>query len=141
MGFCCGASMIGSKGTLKHSGTEVHNVPLLFCPVCKRVEVHQEIVSEYEILAEYAHGDGAVDVDFSDVIDENRVEQLYENCVNHEKENPLDIAATQIDMALDLMMFARQLKDYEWESQLQHRLRVLSDQRIKLLRKKSKERA
>ena len=61
--------------------------------------------------------------------------------MNHENENPFDITTTQIDMALDLMIFARQVEDVEWESQLQRRLRVLSDQKLKLQRKKSKEKA
>lgn len=132
MSFCCGASMIGTKGTLKHIRTHIHNVPLLFCPVCHRVEVHYLVEGEYEILAEYAHGDGASEVDFEDYVEDKYGDGLYENCVSSENEDPLDLVRNQIDMALDLMIVAKQLHDEEWENQLKKRLSVLSQRRNKL---------
>lgn len=137
MSFCCGASMMGTKGTLKHIRTQIHNVPLLFCPVCHRVEVHYMIENEYEILAEYAHGDGAPEVDFKEYVEEKDHQLLYENCVNHENEDPLEIVRSQIDMALDLMTIAKQWQDTDWEKQLVTRLGVLSQRRSKLKKKKS----
>ncbi|MGG1312653.1 MULTISPECIES: hypothetical protein [Cohnella] len=131
MSFCCGASMIGTKGTLKHFRTRIHNVPILFCPVCHRVEVHYLVENEYEILAEYAHGDGASEVDFNDYVDESD-KALHENCINHEDEDPLYIVQYQIDMALDLLTFAKELKDAEWEQQLKRRLGMLAQRRHKL---------
>ncbi len=137
MSFCCGASMIGTKGTLKHIRTQIHNVPLLFCPVCHRVQVHHLAENEYEILAEYAHGDGALEVDFQEYVDGKDHAGLYENCVNHENEDPAEIVRSQIDMALDLLSVAKQWKDEEWEAQLKKRLTVLSQRRDKLRRKKA----
>jgi hypothetical protein len=137
MSFCCGASMLGTKGTLKHIRTRIHNVPLLFCPVCHRVEVHYLVESEYEILAEYAHGDGAVEVDFSDYVDHKSMDELYENCVNNESEDPEEVVKSQIDMALDLLMVAKLLGDAEWEEQLKKRLQMLSHRRSKLKAKKT----
>lgn len=137
MSFCCGASMIGTKGTLKHIRTQIHNVPLLFCPVCHRVEVHHLIENEYEILAEYAHGDGAPEVDFLEYVEEKENHYLYENCVNNENEDPAEIVRNQIDMALDLLMVAKEWQDTEWEGQLLKRLGVLSQRRDKLKQKKS----
>lgn len=134
MSFCCGASMIGSKGSLRHIRTQIHNVPLLFCPVCHRVEVHYKVESEYEILAEYAHGDGASEVDFQDYVDHNAESALYENCVNTDTEEPADMLHSQIDMALDLLGAAMQLQDKEWEQQLKKRLISLNDRRNKLQR-------
>lgn len=131
MSFCCGASMIGSKGTLKHYRTRIHNVPILFCPVCQRIEVHYLVENEYEILAEYAHGDGASEVDFHDYVDESDKE-LIENCVNHEDEDPMAIVQNQIDMALDLLSFAKELGDGDWEQQLKRRLGVLAGRKLKL---------
>ncbi|WP_027092554.1 hypothetical protein [Cohnella thermotolerans] len=136
MSFCCGASMIGTKGTLKHYRTRIHNVPILFCPVCHRVEVHYLVENEYEILAEYAHGDGASEVDFHDYVDESD-KALNENCVNHEDEDPMTIVQSQIDMALDLLSFAKQLGDEEWEQQLKRRLGVLAGRRHKLRLKRT----
>jgi hypothetical protein len=136
MSFCCGASMIGTKGTLKHYRTRIHNVPILFCPVCHRVEVHYLVENEYEILAEYAHGDGASEVDFHDYVDESD-KALNENCVNHEDEDPMTIVQSQIDMALDLLSFAKQLGDEEWERQLKRRLGVLAGRRHKLRLKRT----
>ncbi|WNQ10335.1 hypothetical protein MJA45_22350 [Paenibacillus aurantius] len=132
MSFCCGASMIGTKGTLKHIRTHIHNVPILFCPVCHRVEVHHLAQNEYEILAEYAHGDGAPEIDFMEYVESGSGDELFENCVNHENEDPLDIVLSQIDMALDLMTVAKQLQDSEWEGQLKKRLQMLSKRRAKL---------
>ena len=132
MSFCCGASMIGTRGTLKHYRTQIHNVPLLFCPVCHHTEVHYLIENEYEILAEYAHGDGAAEVDFAEYVDTGDNGRLYENCVNSENEEPLDIVRTQIDMALDLLIVARQLEDSFWQNELKKRLKVLSERRARL---------
>ena len=114
MSFCCGASMIGTSGTLKHFRTHIHNVPILFCPVCHRVEIHHMIENEYEILAEYAHGDGASEVDFIEYVEQEE-KVLFENCVNNENEDPMDVVSSQIDMALDLLCFSKQISDEAWE--------------------------
>lgn len=141
MSFCCGASMLGTKGTLKHIRTQIHNVPLLFCPVCHRVEVHHQVESEYEILAEYAHGDGALEVDFQEYVESRDQAELFENCVNHESEDPLEVVHSQIDMALDLLIVAKEIGDGEWENQLLKRLHVLSGRRDRLKNKKTSRRA
>lgn len=132
MSFCCGAGMIGTRGTLRYYRTHIHNVPLLFCPVCHRVEVHFRVAQEYEILAEFAHHDGAHEVDFQDYVDEATYEDLFENCTNNEQEDPLDIVRNQIDTALDLLIIAKQIGDSEWEEQLKRRLSVMSEHRAKL---------
>lgn len=132
MSFCCGASMIGTKGTLKHYRTQIHNVPLLFCPVCHHTQVHYLIENEYEILAEYAQGDGAAEVDFAEYVDMGEGHRLYENCVNSENEEPMDVVRTQIDMALDLLIVARHIEDTQWQEQLKSRLKVLSERRARL---------
>lgn len=131
MSFCCGASMIGTKGTLKHFRTHIHNVPIMFCPVCHRVDIHYLIENEYEILAEYAHGDGAAEVDFQEYV-EQEGKALLENCVNHENEDPMDVVHSQIDMALDLLSFAKQIEDTEWQLVLKKRLGMLNSRRNKL---------
>ena len=127
--------MIGTKGTLKYIRTHIHNVPILFCPVCHRVEVHHLAQNEYEILAEYAHGDGAYEVDFTEYVDSKKSDELFENCVNHEDEEPLDIVLNQIDMSLDLLTFSKLIEDEEWETQLKKRLHILSQRRNKLRQK------
>lgn len=134
MSFCCGASMVGTKGTLKHYRTQVHNVPLLFCPVCHRVEVHYKVENEYEILAEYAHGDGAFEVDFQDYVMEDE-ETIFENVVNRETEDPNSIVQNQIDMALDLLSVAKLIEDEKWERELKQRLAVMSQRRLRLQHK------
>lgn len=135
MSFCCGASMIGTKGTVKHVQTRIHNVPLLFCPVCHRTEIHFQVKDEYEILVEYANGDGAIEVDFADYVDEDEQQKLFENCISHDAMNPLETVSLQIDMALDLMIIARTIEDQEWEVQLKKRLKVMSE-RMQRLRTK-----
>jgi len=130
--------MIGTRGTLRHHNTHIHNVPLMFCPVCHHVEVHYLIQHEYDILAQYAASDGAYEVDFDDYLDERDAARLLDNCVNHENEDPLDIVNNQIDMALDLLGVARYLKDEEWAAQLKERLRALCSRRIKLEQSRKK---
>ncbi|WP_424767194.1 hypothetical protein [Paenibacillus sp. sgz302251] len=136
MSFCCGASMIGTKGTLKHFRTHIHNVPILFCPVCHRVDIHYLIENEYEILAEYAHGDRAAEVDFQDYV-EYESKELLENCVNHENEDPMEVVHSQIDMALDLLCFAKQIEDTEWQRVLKKRLGMLNSRRNKLRQRRT----
>ncbi len=137
MSFCCGASMIGTKGNIRHLRTQIHNVPILFCPVCHRIEVHHLVEDEYEILAEYAHCDGAAEVDFEDYSNAPANDALFENCVNHENEDPLALVTNQIDMALDLLCVAKELHDPEWEHQLKNRLTIMSARKDKLQRKKT----
>jgi len=136
MSFCCGASMIGTKGTLKHIRTHIHNVPIMFCPVCHRVDIHYLVENEYEILAEYAHGDGAAEVDFQEYV-EQEGKALLENCVNHENEDPMDVVHSQIDMALDLLSFAKQIEDTEWQLVLKKRLGMLNNRRNKLRQRRT----
>ncbi|MGQ8871318.1 hypothetical protein [Paenibacillus amylolyticus] len=136
MSYCCGASMVGTKGTLKHYRTQVHNVPLLFCPVCHRVEVHYKVENEYEILAEYAHGDGASEIDFQDYVTEDE-DAIFENCVNRESEDAMVIVQRQIDMSLDLLRLAKEMNDEKWESELKRRLAVMSQRKLKIQHNKT----
>jgi hypothetical protein len=134
MAFCCGASMIGTKGTLKMGNSHIHNVPLLFCPVCQKVDIHYLVEQEYDLLSEYAQGDG-MELDFTAFMDPQVSKELHENCVNLESEHPMDVVRNQIDMALDLMSVAKLMQDNEWEKQLKHRLNVLSQRHNKLQKK------
>jgi hypothetical protein len=108
----------------------------MFCPVCHRVEIHYLVESEYEILAEYAHSDGASEVDFQEYV-EKKHPSLYENCVNNEDESPMEIVDSQIDIALDLLTFAKQIGDAEWEQELKNRLAMLNGRRNKLRQKRT----
>ncbi|MFD1886128.1 hypothetical protein [Paenibacillus wenxiniae] len=134
MSFCCGGSMIGTKGTLKHFRTQVHNVPLLVCPVCERIEVHYKVENEYEILAEYAHDDGTPEIDFQDYVIEDE-DTMFENCVNVEEDDPVDMVKRQIDMSLDLLAVAKEIGDEKWERDLKKRLAVMSLRRARLQHK------
>ncbi|WCK53947.1 hypothetical protein PP175_21910 [Aneurinibacillus sp. Ricciae_BoGa-3] len=127
MSFCCGASMIGTFGSLRHFKTQIHNVPIMYCPVCSRVEVHPEIAEEYDILSEYAHADMAPEVDFREYVSGETVAQIFENCVSIDNGNLLFILRNQIDNALDLMTMAKQLNDEEWVAALKERLTKLSE--------------
>jgi hypothetical protein len=136
MSFCCGGGMIGTSGTLKHETTYIHHVPLLFCPVCHRVEVHHLVEEEYDILAEYAHGDGATDIDLTDYVKIKDIHELYENCINHDDEDPEEIIRNQIDMSLDLLSVAKSLQDVTWVEQLKKRLSIMNERRNKLLKQR-----
>jgi hypothetical protein len=139
MSFCCGASMLGTSGTMKHAQALIHRVPILLCPVCFRVEVHHQVQIEYEIIAEFAVDDGAVEIDFQEFVNSERFHDLYENCVNTENEDPMHVVTSQIDMALDLMAVAHQLNDRQWLEQLHKRLSALSKRKEKLIQKKMRK--
>jgi hypothetical protein len=126
MSFCCGASMIGALGSMRHLKTQIHNVPILYCPVCNRIDVHPEIEEEYEILSEYAQTDLAPEVDFREYVTGEHVDQIFENCVSFDNGNISSILRNQIDNALDLMSIAKQLHDEEWSEELKRRLNKLS---------------
>ena len=135
MSFCCGGSMIGTRGSLQHYRTRIHNVPLLLCPVCQRIEVHYKVENEYEILAEYAQTDGLDEIDFNEYVTQDDME-LFENCVNHENEDPLVIVKSQIDSALDMLALAKQWNDTEWEKQLKRRLALMSRRKAQIMKQK-----
>ncbi|WP_128896141.1 hypothetical protein [Longirhabdus pacifica] len=134
MSFCCGASMIGDTGNLRYNKTHIINVPMLFCPVCKRTEVHHRVQQEFEILAEYAQDDLAIEVDFQQYFHAEKLEHLYDNCVNTESDTEQNIVSDQINIALDLLLFAQSIQDKDWEGKLKHRLQVLSNKKASLHR-------
>jgi len=128
MSYCCGAGMIGTIGSVRHQRTLVRNVPILFCPVCDRTEVHSKIEGEYEILVEYAHGDHAPEVDFNDFVNIDHREDLFDNCTVIDDGGSMDdILRQQIDIALDLLGVAKALQDEEWRNALKDRLQRLSE--------------
>jgi len=128
MSFCCGAGMIGSIGTVRHLKTLVHNVPILFCPVCDRIEIHPAVEGEYEILAEYAQGDNAREVNFADFVSVDNKTDLFENCtMTDEAIHFGDVLKQQIDLSLDLLGVAKDLQDDAWREALKHRLKRLSE--------------
>jgi len=125
--MCCGASMVGTLGTVKHFKTFIHQVPILYCPICQTIEVYEKIKDDFDILADYAHGDQAHEVYFNDYIEYERLDELFNDCLEIDIQMNGSFLKNQIDHALDLLSVAKKLKDEEWEKDLFHRLRVLSD--------------
>ncbi|GAE05681.1 hypothetical protein JCM10914_1795 [Paenibacillus sp. JCM 10914] len=97
------------------------------------MEVHHRVESEYEILAEYAHGDGASHVDFQEYVMEDE-EAIFENVVNRESEDPMTVVQSQIDLSLDLLVVAKWMQDEKWQLELKRRLAVMSQRRLRLQR-------
>ncbi|MDQ0338247.1 peptide subunit release factor 1 (eRF1) [Caldalkalibacillus uzonensis] len=126
MSFCCGASMTGAIGTVKYKQTLIHDVPIVYCPICQSFAVHEKIRDEYEILAEYAHADHAPEVYLSDYIDIEKIETLFTDCIDLAGTTE-DVLREQIDHALDLLSVAKRLNDQKWQEDLMYRLKVLSD--------------
>ncbi|GAA4713272.1 hypothetical protein [Brevibacillus fulvus] len=136
MGFCCGAGMIGSIGNVRHYKTLVLNVPILFCPACDRIEVHPAIEGEYEILVEYAQGDNALEVDFRDFVSVENIPDLFENCAMVDEAGQfVEVLKQQIDLSLDLLVVAKELKEDMWREELMNRLKRLSE-RLKAYQKR-----
>lgn len=130
MSFCCGASKIGAVGAIRQEQVVVHHVPLLLCPVCHDVEIHHAVREEFDLLVDYARGDGAARVNFNEYVDDKNVAAMMENCISLEANRPEQLYREQIDNALDLLGVAKSLDDSEWEQALKKRLTVLS-QRLK----------
>lgn len=126
MGFCCGASMLGAIGTVRYKKTLIHQVPIIYCPICRAFEVYPKIKDEYEILAEYAHADQAGEISFSDYVDLNDKEDLFEDCIHYDGSTE-DALRLQIDHALDLLVIAKKLGDDQWKNDLLKRLKILSN--------------
>lgn len=136
MGFCCGASMLGTMGTLKYGHSYIHEVPIVYCPICQKTEVHHSVKEEYEILADYAHTDQAPEVYFTDYVDLKDKEELFADCIDIAGQSVADVIRSQIDNALDLLSISKKMKDEEWEAELRHRLNVLSDRLRRYQRKR-----
>lgn len=126
MSFCCGASMIGTIGAIRSDRVVVHRVPIVFCPICRSVEIHYAVREEFDLLVDYAQGDGAHHVNFDDFVDCAHVVEMMEDCVSVEEGEPEQLYRTQIDNALDLLGVAKRLGDVRWEHSLKKRLSVLS---------------
>lgn len=137
MGYCCGGSMIGGTGTLRHYRTYIHDVPILYCPVCNRIDIHPQIEDEYEILAEYAHSDQAPEVFFNDYVNDDVLDSLFENCTCFDDGDMEYLMKKQIDTSLDLLCLAKQMKDTLWEQDLKNRLSHLSQRLHKWQKQKS----
>ncbi|HJV47449.1 MAG TPA: hypothetical protein VJ824_17155 [Bacillota bacterium] len=127
MSFCCGASMVGALGSLRHYKTYINNVPILHCPVCNRIDVHPRVVEEYEILSEYAQTDDASEIDFKEYVNNESLEGIFENCTVVDEGRIDQVYRQQIDYALDLLLVAKQIKDKDWEESLKQRLNKLSE--------------
>lgn len=129
--------MIGAIGNLRHYKTRINEVPILYCPVCNRIDVHPAIEEEYEILAEYAHADHAPEVDFSDYVGKEAITEVFDNCTIIDHGNMEEVMKQQIDSALDLLSVAKYIDDKEWEQSLKDRLKKLST-RLKMWQNKRK---
>jgi hypothetical protein len=138
MSFCCGASMIGAFGTMKHQRSYIHDVPILYCPVCQKVEVHPSVREEYDILSDYAQSDKAPEVYFSEYVEVTDKEALFEDCIDVDASSAQDMLRSQIDNALDLLSLAKNMKDSQWQEQLYQRLKVLS-KRLKRYEREAKQ--
>lgn len=125
MGFCCGASMVGAIGTVRYKKTLIHQVPIIYCPICHAFQVYPKVKDEYEILAEYAHADRAGEVTFSDYVDLSDKEDLFEDCISYDGSSESALRE-QIDHALDLLVVANKLGEDDWKKDLLNRLKVLS---------------
>ncbi|NGQ95256.1 hypothetical protein G3578_08750 [Brevibacillus sp. SYP-B805] len=137
MSYCCGAGMIGSIGTVRHQRTLIRNVPILYCPACDRIDVHPSIEMEYEILVEYAQGDRSPEVDFSDFVNIEHRQELFENCTMVDDGTGFgEVLRQQIDISLDLLGVAKALEDDEWRQELKDRLHRLSERLNKYNKRK-----
>ncbi|SHF30193.1 YgiT-type zinc finger domain-containing protein [Seinonella peptonophila] len=124
--YCCGAAMIGAIGSLRKHSVFVHNVPLLYCPVCHEIEVHPAVKEEFELVVQYAVEDGVKETTLRDKIDPELIAEWKEYCVSFQEADLEPILREQIDYSLDLLSATKQLGDAEWGEELKNRLKVLT---------------
>lgn len=124
--YCCGASMIGKIGTIGQKKVLVHQVPILYCPVCQKSHVHPAVKEQFELVVEYATEDGVKETTLYDRIDPNMLKKWKELSFSFEEEDNHEmILREQIDLALDLLRICK--PDYDWADLLKARLKVLSE--------------
>lgn len=128
MDFCCGASKVGAIQMYKHKNVSVSHVPVLYCPVCKDVEPHPKIKENLNFIVDMAIDDNIHELDLEYYLDLKEYEDLFENCSTVQNDGKGSVMKSQIDISLDLLSFARQIKDIEWEKTLKRRLEILSKQ-------------
>jgi hypothetical protein len=126
MSFCCGASMIGVVGTLKHQSVKVHHVPLLCCPVCNNIVVHPAVKEEFDLVVEYAQEDRVKEITLRETITPEMIVEWKEICVSFQGDDAEVVIREQIDHSLDLLSTAKLLNDIDWQDALKNRLKVLS---------------
>jgi hypothetical protein len=133
MSFCCGASTIGFVGSYRQQTIMVHQVPLLYCPVCHDVQVHPAVKEEFELVVEYAKEDRVEEVTLRETITPEMIDEWKEYGISFQENEDLEpILREQIDHSLDLLRVSKVLKDKDWGEELKHRLQVLTTRLKKL---------
>ncbi|MFC7441916.1 hypothetical protein [Laceyella putida] len=141
MGYCCGASMIGFIGSYRQQSIMVHQVPLMFCPVCHSIEVHPAVKEEFDLVVEYAQEDRVREVTLRETITPEMIAEWKEAGISFQETDDLEpILREQIDHSLDLLRVSKVLNDKEWGEELKHRLSVLTTQLKKLEQQKEESR-
>lgn len=118
--------MIGAIGSLRKHSVFVHNVPLLYCPVCHEIEVHPAIKEEFELVVQYAVEDGVKETTLREKIDPELIVEWKEYCISFQEGDLEPVLREQIDYSLDLLSATKQLGDREWGEELKNRLKVLT---------------
>ena len=131
MSFCCGASKIGVISDIKTNGILIKNVPSLYCPVCKNEESHPKSNDTINFIMSMANEDNLKTISFDYFMNKQDYEELFEDCSTIDNGVGHETIQSQIDIALDLLTFATNIEDLEWEAQLKERLKTLG-QKIKL---------
>src|SRR3954451_14897573 len=132
--YCCGASMIGMVGSLKQKSVKVHQVPLLFCPVCHNVEVHPAAKEQFDLVLEYALEDRVKETSLYEQVDPELMATWKESCFSFQEDDVEAVLREQIDLSLDLLLISK--PDQSLANELKNRLRVLSKRLIQLERQK-----
>ncbi|MBE3595723.1 MAG: hypothetical protein IMW86_01610 [Hydrogenibacillus sp.] len=131
MNWCCGAMMIGSIGALRVEGIVFERLPLVYCPVCRRFEVHPLVSDAFELLLDYAQGDNARHIVFDDFVTIDEAELRAHQPLWDDGE-PLLLIQASIDQALDLLSAAKALGDVLWKRELGDRLKRLAALKSKI---------
>lgn len=141
MSFCCGASMIGLIGSIRNHSVLVHQVPLLCCPVCQRLEIHPEIKEEFELVVEYALEDHVKEITLRETITPEMIAEWREHCVSFIGDEDFELTLReQIDHSLDLLSVAKCLSEDDWKEELMQRLSTLTYRLQHLEQQKEKKR-
>lgn len=124
--ICCGATKIGAIATVHKKNTIVNSVPIFYCPICNNFEVHSKFKEKLNFVVTIAKENEIKKLDIANHINMDNYDNLFEGSSTIDNGNLDDVVQSQIDIALDLLAFAKDIKDKKWEETLKQRLHKLS---------------
>ncbi len=122
-----------NEGTLQHYRTRITKCSPVAVSGVPPYRGTFMVENEYEIFAEYAQSDGVEEVNFKDYVTTDD-SQLFENCINHENDDPLELVRNQIDMHSICWHWPSSGRIRNGNRKLKRRLALMSRRKAQLMK-------